>query len=225
MSILVWSGGSNTCFKALPQGGPTPTLIKDLSGHGNHGAFTVPPEPILINGKWCYQFVSGSSEYVTVPDITELLGATAATWCAWVRKDAYVQYQCVASDYSTAGGQRKWSLVYEVADGTARMAISNDGVAVKVVDLTGFTAGWHFLAMRFVGSTSLEGWVDNAYAVNTDAIMASLNNTVGQNHTYIGRTDSYYSSISLGALAIWPSAITDAEIQKWRYQVKALLGL
>jgi hypothetical protein len=45
------------------------------------------------------------------------------------------------------------------------------------------------------------------------------------NQTYIGRRQDFYSSMTLGALTIWPSAISDAEIQKWRYHVKRQLGL
>ena len=49
--------------------------------------------------------------------------------------------------------------------------------------------------------------------------------SASQNKTYIGKFATVYSSMTLGALTIWPSAISDAEIQKWRYHVKRQLGL
>ena len=111
-----YAGGSNTCFKAINKGGPTPTQITDSSGRGNHGVFTDAPTPALVGDLWTYQFVSADTNYCTVPDITELLGATAATWCAWVRKDAYVANQGIASDYAGSNAVRRWYFGFESSE-------------------------------------------------------------------------------------------------------------
>jgi hypothetical protein len=213
----LYAGGSNTCFKAITKGGPTPTQITDTSGRGNHGVFTTAPEPVLVGDLWCYQFVSGDSEYVTVPDITELLGATEATWCAWVRKDAYVYRQSIANEYASDVG---WRLGFENSENLwwVHVATANAQIAGA------FTTGWHFCWMRFVANnaTGLSTGVDNASATGDTTGVASIENSAYP--LYIGRW-IVYSSMTLGALAIWPSAISDAEIQKWRYHVKRQLGV
>ena len=229
-SQKLYSGGSNTCFKAITKGGPTPTQITDTSGRGNHGVFTKAPEPVLVGDLWCYQFVNADSEYVTVPDITELLGATEATWCAWVRKDAYVANQCVVSDYSDATwAHRKWLLGNEATENKWRVYAGDGTSATAVIEIDSvFTTGWHFVWMRFTGgsATGLESGCDDS--VGTPATTASVAalGAVAKGLTNIGRhTGTTYSSMTLGALTIWPYAISDAEIQKWRYHVKRQLGL
>lgn len=222
-----YAGGSNTCFKAITKGGPTPTQITDTSGRGNHGVFTTAPDVALVGDLWTYQFVSGSSEYVTVPDITELLGATAATWCAWVRKDgANIYQECVASDYSTGANEKKWRFGNGyTADWQA--SVGNGTTDANIAIASSFAAGWHFVWVRFTSSsaTGLETGCDNSVATPvTTAAIAALGST-GHSHTYIGRREAVYSSITLGALTIWPSAISDAEIQKWRKSTQAMLGV
>jgi len=225
----LYSGGSNTCLKYLPQGGPTPTLIRDLSGRGYNAAFTTAPEPILVNGKWCYQFVSGSLEYCLVPDIVPLLGATAATWCAYVRKDAYVSGGTLASDFRNTDTHRKWSLSESGTDGTFAYTVGN-GTATVAASCTGYSTGaWHFVWMRYTGNsaTGLEAGVDATVAtpVSTTTVTA-LGSTGAQAHTYIGMQYSgAWASMTLGALTIWPRAITDAELSQWRWDMKAKLGL
>jgi hypothetical protein len=222
----LYAGGSDAVLKYLPEYGPTPTQITDLSGHGNHGAFTDAPTPTLVNGRWCYQFVSASTNYCTIPDITELLGATAATWLAWVRKDAYAVGQCVASDYVGAGASR-WALGFEGEENSWRGIVgdnTNTSLSIHGAIAGVFTVGWHFVWMRFVGSTSKQIGCDNSIGISTDTIPAALGAGV-KNATYIGRITTIYSSITLGALTIFPRAITDAERDQWRYAMKARLGL
>ena len=228
--VALYSGGSDTCLKYLPEGGVTPTLIKDLSGRGYNAAFTTAPEPLLVNGKWCYQFVSGSSEYCLVPDIVPLLGATAATWCAYVRKDAYVNQASIMCDYlyGTANAL-KWQFGFENSENNWRCR-AGDGTTATTLEIAGaYTTGWHFVWCRFTGgsATGLETGCDNSVATPvTTASIAALGSTA-QNRTFIGLYNygPYYSSQTLGALTIWPSAITDAEIAKWRWDMKAKLGL
>uniref|UniRef100_A0A6M3KVR9 Putative lectin/glucanase superfamily protein n=1 Tax=viral metagenome TaxID=1070528 RepID=A0A6M3KVR9_9ZZZZ len=222
----LYSGGSNTVLKYLPEAGPTPTQITDLSGHGNHAAFTDAPAIVQINGRNCYQFVSAQTNYCTVPDITELLGATAATWCAYVRKDAYVLSQYVMTDWGVAGKQNwvlgnestenRWSAI--VAGGTSA---NKAEVAVNNV----FTTGWHFVWMRFMGGVSLESGIDSTVGTPDTTSVPAIVASASDGTTYIGRLATTYSSMTLGALAIFPRAITDAERDLWRYKVQTLLGV
>jgi len=226
-TLNLYAYGSNACFKAVTVGGPTPTQITDTSGKGNHGTFTTAPEPIqLDSGLWAYQFVSGDSEYVTVPDISELLGSTEATWLAWVRKDAYVKEQCVASDYVLATAEKKWVFGYELYDGRWACIVGNGTEIVHEFIPDVFTIGWHFVWARFVGNNAngLQLGCDDSTVTESTTAVAALGDT-GHNHTYIGRLMADYSSITLGALAIFPSALSDADILKWRHMTASLIGL
>lgn len=222
-----YAGGSNTCFKAINKGGPTPTQITDSSGRGNHGVFTTAPEPVQVGDLWAYQFVSGDSEYVTVPDITELLGATAATWCAWVRKDAYVQNQCIAGDFLATANNAKWLIGREAAENTLTLRVGDGTTYVESVTASIFTSGWKFVWCRFTGNsaTGLEGGVGDSVVTPVSTTTVAALGSASQNKTYIGKFALVYSSMTLAALAIWPSAISDADINKWRYMTQKFIPL
>ena len=224
-----YSYGSNACFKAVTIGGPTPTQITDTSGRGNHGVFTNAPTPALVGDLWTYQFVSEQSNYVTVPDITELLGATAATWCAWVRKDAYVANQCVASDFNAAGSQR-WLFGREYDHATDWYVAVGDGTNTQTASVSlSYAVGWHFVWMRFTGSsaTGLETGVDEAVATPKSTVSVAALGTGVKNQTYIGRYPlaAAYSSITLAALGIAARALTDEQIAIWREKYRPLIGV
>jgi hypothetical protein len=182
-----------------------------------------------VGDLWCYQFVSGDSEYVTVPDITELLGATAATWCAWVRKDASISSAVIAGDRINSNGEKKWAFGMSSATAGRVLYYVGDGTAEAIITLeTAYTiSAWHFVWMRFVGNSAagFEAGCDSAVATPISTTSVAALGAVGQGHTYIGRYADYYNSITLGALTIWPSAISDAEISKWRNHIKRQLGL
>jgi hypothetical protein len=200
--------------------------IIDLSrGHFNGTPYDITYEQ-LPSGLWCSQF-NGVSSYVLVPDIAPLLGAVQATWMAWVRKDWYTQYQCVASDYVDAVAERKWQFGYESVESTWG-AIVGDGTTTAAISVASvFTAGWHFVWVRFTGgsATGLESGCDNSVAVDVSTAAVAALGAVGQAHTYVGRQAAVYSSVTPATLRIHNVALTDGEIYQYRESTRRLIGV
>jgi len=223
----VYGFGSNACFKCVNVGGATPTTMVDTSGRGNHGAFSdAPTVAQTARGLWTYQFVSAQTNYVTVPDITELLGATAATWMAWVRKDAYVASQCIGSDFAAGAGNIRWYFGFENAQNRWRCLVGDGTTSAAILVDSVFTTGWHFVWSRFTGgsATGLETGCDDSVATPMSVTTVAALGSGVKNRTYLGRLDTSYSSITLGALAIFASAKTDAEILQFKNATRPLVG-
>jgi hypothetical protein len=204
----------------------------------NNGVFTTAPTwEKQSSGLWALKFVSGSSQYVTLPDIKQLLGATQATWMAWVRKDASVSNQKLMADYSTAdiaANGVKWIFCGEGASNGlfGRVGIGTVAGYVDTTIASVFTTGWHFAWMRYTGNsvTGLQsGCDDTASSLISTTSVPQLGN-VSNNTTHIGRINHsgatwVYSSMTLGALAISTLALSDTEIWKWGQSRRRLLGI
>jgi hypothetical protein len=205
-----------------------PSSLEDVTREHNNGVFTTAPTwEKQSSGLWALKFVSGSSQFVTLPDIKQLLGATQATWMAWVRKDAYVADQTIAGDYATTAGHLKWKFLDESAENRFQVYVGNGTTAVQKYTNSVFTTGWHFCWMRFTAAsaTGLEHGVDSIVGATGDvSAIAALGNT-SYGHTYIGRYATLYSSITLGAFAISALALSDTEIWKWGQSRRRLLGI
>jgi len=202
-------------------------LIDKSRYHFNGTANAISAWEKLPSGLYCPKMVSGSSSYYLVPDIAPLLGAKQATWMGWVRKDAYVQYQCAISDYVDAAAERKWLFGYESTESTWG-ALVGDGTTVASISIASvFTAGWHFVWVRFTGgsATGLESGCDDSVAVDVSTAAVAAIGSVGQGHTYIGRQVAVYSSVTPATLRIHNIAISDSEIWKYHESTQRLLGL
>jgi hypothetical protein len=200
--------------------------ILDLSRY--HNALT-PNDVVykpLPRGLWCPES-NGSSGYFTIADIPPLLGAIKATWMAWVYKDWYVQYQCIASDYVDAAAERKWIFGYESADSTWGALVGNGTTTASISVASVFTVGWHFVWVRFTGGsvTGLEAGCDDTVAVPVSVAAVASLGAVGQAHTYVGRQVAVYSSIVLATLRIHNVALTDGEIYQYRESTRRLIGV
>jgi len=175
--------------------------------------------------------VSAQANYCTIPDITELLGATAATWMAWVRKDAYVLNQGVFSDFDAAG-KRRWTFGAEAAENTWKCFVGDNTNIASSSIANLFTVGWHFAWCRFTGgsATGLEIGIDSSVAApSSTSAIAALGVGV-LNQTLIGKqwvnAGTYvYSSITLAALGIAARALTDEQIAIWREKYRPLIGV
>jgi hypothetical protein len=199
-----------------------------MSRNHRDAVFTDAPTWVqLPSGLWCTQYVSAQTNYCTVPDITELLGATAATWMVWVRKDAYIAYQVVASDYTTAGGRKKWLFGYEGTENRWGGAVGDGATTASVVIAGAFTTGWHFAWMRFTGgsATGLEAGCDSSVMTPVSTSTIAALGAVDTNSTFIGNWTTYYSSITLGPLGIAARALTDEQIAIWREKYRPLIGV
>ena len=205
----------------------TDALIDRSRYHFNGTAYNISAWERLPSGLYCPKMVSGSNSYYLVPDIAPLLGAKQATWMGWVRKDAYVQYQAIATDYTTTGGHKRWVLGYDNPDGTLNNTVGN-GITLAATVCTGFTTGaWHFVWMRYTANseTGAETGIDNTVGtpVSTTSVLALGAGIL--NHTYIGRYTSYYSSITLATLRICNVALTDGQIYQYREATRKLIGV
>jgi hypothetical protein len=199
-----------------------------MSRNHRHAVFTDAPTWVqLPSGLWCTQYVSAQTNYCTIPDITELLGATAATWMAWVRKNgARPGVQSIASDWGGAG-EARWLFGYEGSEGSWRCYVAN-GTDSANNSMTGFTAdAWHFCWMRFTGNsaTGLEQGIDGVTDTPVSTTSVAALGVGVLNHTYIGRQTTIYSSITLAALGIAARALTDEQIAIWREKYCPLIGV
>jgi hypothetical protein len=182
------------------------TKILDSTSNGNHGTkgagAAAPTEVAGLVGK-AQQFVAANGQYIKLPDIAQLLGATQATWTALARNDARIYDQCIASDFGNVDGTKRWFFGREnlpnmwytaVGDGTnIASAFINDVYAVSA---------WHFVWARFTGGVSLQTACDAASATNDTSVPAALSAGV-LNNTYIGRNRStVYSSQTLDELRL-----------------------
>ncbi|MFA5379086.1 MAG: hypothetical protein WC455_25245 [Dehalococcoidia bacterium] len=227
------------CFETpilcSPRGSAAPPqILQNKCRNHLDAAFTDAPTWIqLPSGLWALQFVSAQTNYCTIPDIPELLGATSATWLAWVRKDAYIQFQCVASDYAVGG--LRWIFGSETPQSSWKGYVGDNTTVVGPATAASvFTVGWHFVWMRFNGSsvTGLEAGCDNTVATPVSTLTVAALGTGVKNHTYIGLEggSAVKSSSTLGALAIWASktptggALSDDEISRWRESRRRLIG-
>ncbi len=206
----------------------TDALVDRSRYHNNGTAYNISAWERLPSGLYCPKMVSASSGYYLVPDIAPLLGAKQATWMAWVRKDAFVNYQAVTDDYSANPvAKRRWMFGDEspenlwyciVGDGTTTAAIGKSGA---------YTTGWHFVWLRFAGGslTGLETGIDNSVATPVStASVASLGADV-KNNTKIGSNEGIFSSQTLATLRIHNLALTDTEIWKYRESTRRLIGV
>jgi hypothetical protein len=204
-----------------------PSSLEDVTREHNNGVFTTAPTwEKQSSGLWALKFVSGSSQYVTIPDIKQLLGAKQATWMAWVRKDASVVSQAIASDFSTAG-KRRWRFGENNAN--QWIVYVGDGTNVVNSDFINslYTTGWRFVWVRFTGNsaTGLETGVDDAVVTPASTTSVAALGAGVLNQTYIGRRETFYASQTLGALAISILALSDTEIWKWGQSRRRLLGI
>ncbi len=200
-----------------------PNVIRDMSRNHRDAVFTDAPTWVqLPSGLWCTQYVSAQTNYCTITSPAELSGATGATILAWVRKDAYVQYQSVFSDYASVN-DRIVQFGWESAENTFFVRFGNDATWGKTATVTNaFTVGWHFVWARYIASTSIECACDSSVNTNTTSIGATLGTP---NNIYIGKHDTYYASQTLAALGIAARALTDEQIAIWREKYRPLIGV
>jgi hypothetical protein len=193
-----------------------------------HGTVTAHDVTYLLlpSRLWVPDF-NGEGGYYGITDIAKLLGAKTATIAAWVRKDNYVQYQCVASDYVDAVAERKWIFGNESAESTWGVTVGDGTSVVSTSVASVFTAGWHFVWMRFTGgsATGLEAGCDDTVATPGNVAAIAALGAVGHDHTYIGRVGTYYSSMAVAMLIIGDVAITDGEIYQYREATRRLIGV
>jgi hypothetical protein len=206
-----------------------PQILQNKCRNHLDAAFTDAPTWVqLPSGLWALQFVSAQTNYCTIPDITELLGATAATWMAWVRVDAWVDGASIASDYTASGGLKRWIFGGGTSVDNSFSCYAGDGTtAITLGIASAFTVGWHFCWMRFTGAsvTGLESGVDSTVAVPASVAAVAALGTGVKNQTYIGKYSTTYSSMTLAALGISAHALTDEQIAIWREKYRPLIGV
>jgi hypothetical protein len=203
----------------------TDALIDRSRYHFNGTANAISAWEKLPSGLYCPKMVSASSSYYAVPDITPLLGAKQATWMAWVRKDAYVQYHILVSD--SKSGALRWYLGYENAENRWRCLVG-DNTNVQTVQSDGvFTLGWHFVWARFTASsvTGLEAGCDNTVVTPASTVAIAALGTGVQNNTTIGKNETVYTSMTLATLRICNVALTDGQIYQYREATRRLIGV
>ena len=190
------------------------TQIFDSTVNANHGtkaaAGQAPSEIAGMIGK-AQQFVSGSSQYISLPDIAGLLGATEATWESYVRKDAYINQQCIASDWLRSNQQWMFGSEYPEDSNWRSFAGAGDTNVGATIDSV-FTTGWHFCWMRFKGNdaTGFETGVDDSVTTPVSTTTVAALGSVSSGITRIGRYSIHYSSMTLCELR-FSSAARSAE--------------
>jgi hypothetical protein len=205
----------------------TDALVDRSRYHNNGTAYNISAWEQLPSGLYCPKMVSASSGYYLVPDIAPLLGAKQATWMAWVRKDAYVQYQTVASDFQVIVGFERWDFGDESSENLYK-AVVGDGTNVAYTSTAGLTSGWHFVWMKYVGgsATGLEAGIDNVVCTPVATVTVTALGVEVKNQTYIGRNRfSRYSSMTLATLRIHNVALSDSDIWKYRESTRRLIGI
>jgi len=193
-----------------------------------HGTVTAHDVTYLLlpSRLWVPEF-NGEGGYYGITDIAKLLGAKKATLAAWVRKDNYVQYQCVASDYVDADAERKWKFGNESAESTWGVTVGDGTSVVSVSVASVFTTGWHFVWMRFTGgsATGLEAGCDDSRATPGNVAAIATLGAVGHDHTYIGRVGSYYSSMAVLSLHVSDEAQSNDWLSALRQSGRRLVGV
>ena len=146
-------------------------LLPDLSGYNNHGTLTNFSNPPTATSGWGGQGVilDGVNDFIDILD--PVLGSTAMSVCAWVKKTAYMQYQGIVTDYQSVAPYRNWLLGYENPENTLFFYVG-DGTNTNSQLITGFTANiWHFVCGVFdVNQDLLRIYLDNNYQSKTTTI-------------------------------------------------------
>lgn len=161
----------------------------------------------------CLKF-NGIGDYVSYS--SPLLNATAATVCAWVKRNTYIQYAGFVSDYAT-GVSRNFILGYESPAGTVYFWVGDEGSSVDSVSFSSFTGGtWHYLCGSFVGSGRLAVYMDGVSQSSKTTTVARLGNVTSWS-VGLGRYAGYFFNGSMDDARIYDAAIPVSQIKEQYY--------
>lgn len=205
----------------------------DLSGQGR----------ILTNNNVVYTntsltpraaFVAGSTSYLTRADEAglDIIGTEAYVTAAlqgltlggWFFPAANVTNEGLMSKFYATGNQRSY-LLRKTAANTCYFAVSVDGTALTVVNVTSIVIDqWQFIVGRFDPSTELATFVNSVKAVNTTAIPATIfNSTEAFDIGRYDRTNYFTGSVFMGFLCA--TALPDAMIQSLYQLTRPLFAI
>jgi len=161
----------------------------------------------------CLKF-DGSNDYVSHDN--PLLGATAATVCAWVKRNTYVQYAGIIADYSSSSN-RNLILGYESPSGTLNFYVGSGATSVDIISFSSFTGNvWHYICGSFVGSGELAIWMDGIKKNSKTTAVVQMGTTQTANSA-TGRYNSYYFNGLIDEVRLFNMAIPASRIKEQYY--------
>jgi hypothetical protein len=197
--------GDNSLVGYWPLDEGTGSTAQDMSGKGHVGTWngTMPNGSYYAPGKvGSYEgaFTNTNSDYISIPDASDLDPATAFTATAWVNFTAPTGWNTVFGKESWAAGTgwslinsdaTKWSLIYYKGSGPYLMSGNN-------------TLGvWHFASIvNANGSAKL--YIDGA--LTTSGAIPISNNTL---NLYIG---ARHNNDGTGSTDMWNGFIDDVRM-------------
>lgn len=131
------------------------------------------------------------------------------------------------SDNNSGAGNKNWTFGYENVENRWCCWAGDGTTQTSIIVAGAYTAGWHFVWMRFTGGsvTGLETGCDSSVGTPVSTAAIAALGAVANSITRIGRALTVYSSMTLATLRIHNVALTDGEIYQYRESTRKLIGV
>lgn len=205
-------------------------VLTDYSGNGYNGILGSAIGDITNDPTWTGQGLSFSTDdYVALPGVNAALaGKTACTVFCVARATTLTVYAGLVGQTSGSQSDRTFVLLDAYSNGVTSDNISfgvGSGSASTLAIAPGrLTSTWECAIGRYIGGVSVECRKGaGAWAANTTSVPAAINPTPADT-ACIGRYHTYYLTGGIGAIVVYPFALTDAQVSQTYGALKALMA-
>lgn len=206
-------------------------VLTDYSGNNRNGTLGSTPGADTNDPAWqTYGLSFATDDYATLPGLNAALaGKTACTVFCVARSTAIpTTYGGIVAQTTSTLSDRTFVMLDAHHDGVTEdnvsFAISGGAASVVAICPGRLGATWGCVIGRYVGGASVECRKGaGTWAANTTSVPAAINPTPGAT-ACIGRYNTYYLTGGIGAIVVYPFALTDAQVSQTYGALKALMA-
>jgi hypothetical protein len=175
---------------------------------GFFGAAASPPELELIDNDFAIEFDSGSSQYISAGNPTELQFTSSFSISGWFKSSSATNQRIVSKD----DGTNRSYLVQLQSNGVVRGAIYTSGTGQLNDSASGFADGnWHHFVFTFEETVGTKLYIDNG-SPTTDSVGAIDNDPADFEIGRKGNNTNLFAG-DIDEVAVWNKVLSADDVQ------------